>query len=415
VSNALGIAAVTSLLEYYLNIVYNNPTSPLGGVTISALAPDLVQASLGGNGGGQLQVNLFLHQVSHNAAWRNVDYPSVGPDGSTRIAVPPLALDLHYLLTAYASEDSQAEALLGYAVLLLHANPVITRDQVRSALGDLPNSNPLAGVLGTSGLADQIELIKITPATMNREELAWLWTALKADYRPTYPFQVSVVLIQPSLASTFALPVLSRNIGVLAGPPAQLWTVVAPSGQAAPAPGDPVTVTGTSLFGASQVALTNRRLGIHYPPFAPSSVTNGAVTFTVPDDPANLPAGVYDLSLQFTNGGGTVLRSTNRLPLAIAPTILSLPAPTAEDNPLGTLIILNCAPEVLPSQSVSLSLGNLAAPAEGFEAATDVLSFQFPTLSGSYLARLRVDGVESPVGVDWAATPPTFTGPFVTV
>ena len=51
-------------------------------------------------------------------------------------------------------------------------------------------------------------MIKLTPATINREELAWLWTALKADYRPYYPFDASVVLIQPQQPPLAPLPVL---------------------------------------------------------------------------------------------------------------------------------------------------------------------------------------------------------------
>ena len=50
------------------------------------------------------QVNLFLHQVTHNPAWRNVDLPSLAADGKTRLTNPPLALDLHYLLTVYATD-----------------------------------------------------------------------------------------------------------------------------------------------------------------------------------------------------------------------------------------------------------------------------------------------------------------------
>src|SRR5215470_17020923 len=101
-STALAISGVTSVLQFFLNIVYNDPSSPLGGVTVSAVAPDIVQANLGSGGSTPLQVNIFLHQVTHNAAWRNVGLPSVGPDGATRLDNPPLALDLHYLLTAYA-------------------------------------------------------------------------------------------------------------------------------------------------------------------------------------------------------------------------------------------------------------------------------------------------------------------------
>jgi hypothetical protein len=209
---------------------------------------------------------------------------------------------------------------------------------------------------------------------------------------------------------------LSRNISADAGGPAQLFEIQAPTGQTAPAPGDTVTVSGQSLSGASQIALTNQRLGIRYPPFAPSAVTDQSISFVAPDDPANLPAGIYSLSVLFTNGSGQVLRSTNSLPVGLAPKILAAPPPAAVANASGTLVTLSCDPQALPNQSVSLAMGGTAAPAATFDAPTATLSFQFPTLpSGPYLARLRVDGVESPVAVNWAATPPTFAGPFITV
>ena len=220
-SSGLAISAVTAVLQSFLSDVYNAPASPLGSVSVSAIAPDIVQSSLGSGAEAQLQVNLFLHQVTHNAAWRNLGLPSVGVDGSTRLKNPPLALNLHYLLTAYASKDTQAEALLGFAVLMLHENPVLPRSQIGAALNNLassnPPSNPLAKVLSSSGLANQIEMIKITPTTMGREEMAWIWTALKADYRPTFAFDVSVALLESPLASSSPLPVLSPSISVQAG------------------------------------------------------------------------------------------------------------------------------------------------------------------------------------------------------
>ncbi len=414
-SNALAMSAVTAVLQYFLNLVYNNPEAPFGSVSVTAIAPDIIQISSSGGPSSTLQVNLFLHQVTHNAAWRNVGMPSLGADGTTPLTNPPLALDLHYLMTAYASQDSEAEGLLGYGILFLHENGILRRGQIRAALSAIPPSNPLSTVLGTSGLADQIELIKVTPATLGKEEMAWLWTALKADYRPTYPFQASVVLIDPQLPVSLALPVLSRNLTVKPGPPPQLFQVQPPSNQAAAAPGDTVSLTGQSLVGASAVVLVNPRLGIQYPPITPASVTNTQVSFVAPDDPANLPAGVYSVRVVFENGG-VVVQSTNSLAIALAPTILAAPAPTAVANLSGTLVTLHCDPQVLPNQSVSLALASTSVPAQPFTAQTDTPSFQFPTLAhGAYLARLRVDGVDSPVSVNWTPPPPTFAGPFVNV
>jgi uncharacterized protein DUF4255 len=413
-SNALAISGVTAVLEYLLTNVYSG--AQLGSVSVSAIAPDLIQNGSASGSDTPLQVNLFLHQVTYNAAWRNVGQPSMAADGRTRLGNPPLALDLHYLLTAYGSEDCEAEALLGFAIQMFHETPVIPRSQILLGLTSLPAGNPVSGLLGSSGLADQIEMIKITPATLGREELAWLWTALKADYRPTFPFLVSVVLIEPQFATAAGLPVLSRNIVAQAGPPPQLIEVVPPTGQSAAAVGNTVIVNGQSLTGVNRVALSNARLGIQYPPFAPSTVTDTSVSFMVPDDPANLPAGTYSLSMLFTDAGGQIIQSTNTIPFSIAPTIAAVPAPTVVANALGLLVTVNCDPEVLPNQSVTLALGATMVPVQTFDALTPVLAFQFPTLAGGqYLARLRVDGVESPVNVNWSAVPPVFTGPWVTV
>src|SRR5271170_2430373 len=172
-SNALAIPGVTAVLQHFLNNVYNNVHSVLGGVKVSAVAPDIVQTSLGSGAHAPLQVNLFLHQVTPNAAWRNVGLPSLAADGGTVLKNPPTALDLHYLLTAYGSEDNHAEALLSYAVAFLHDNPVLPRAQIDAALTALP-ANHFNDGLRLSGLASQIEMVKITPATLGREEMAWL-------------------------------------------------------------------------------------------------------------------------------------------------------------------------------------------------------------------------------------------------
>jgi Pvc16 N-terminal domain len=410
-SNALAISGVTAVLEYMLTGVY--ASSGLGTVAISALAPDIVQASMGVGTSSGLQVNLFLHQVSYNQGWRNVGQPSLAADGITRLHNPPLALDLHYLLTAYGSADCEAEALLGFAIQMLHETPVLPRGQIPEGLVSLPATNPVSALLSSSGLADQIEMLKITPATLGREELAWLWTALKADYRPTFPFQVSVVLIEPQFPLPASYPVLTRNITVQPGTPAQLLSVAAPVGQPAPALGNTAIITGQSLSGATLVSLVHQLLGTQYPAFAPTTVTGTSVTFTVPNDPANLPAGLYSLSLLFTDSSGNVVQTSNAIPLGIAPTILTAPAPTVVSNSSGSLVTLSCSPNVLPQQSVALALGTTMVALQTLTV-PNVLAFQFPSLaSGSYLARLQIDGVDSNYTLNMSATPP-FTGPMVT-
>ena len=421
-SSALAISAVTAVLQHFLRNVYSGLSPIFGGnVVLSSKAPDIVQAEIGSGGTLQNQVNVFLHQVTHNVGWRNVGLASVGSDGATQLNNPPLALDLHYLLTAYGSQDWQAEALLGHALMLLHQNPIVARDDIRSALAALPISdpgNPLSSALGLSGLADQIEMIKISPSTLGREETAWLWTALKADYRPTFPFQVSVVLLQSEKRMAFAFPVLSRNIVVHPIQLAQLLAVTPPKAQVAAAPGDTVTVTGEFLKGATSVSLSNQRLAVQTTVPA-TSVAQTSLSFVVPVETVlhPFPAGIYALSVLFTDSAGKVLQTTAPLPLAVAPVLHVVPPPTVVKSATDTIVTILCNPAVQPSQIAFLSIGSTSAAAQQISVSTGSLTFRFapPLANGSQLGRLTVDESPSQIDVNWLATPPAFLGPMVTI
>src|SRR6202008_88230 len=102
----------------------------VGDVSVTAWPPDRVDA---GASNRQSQLNLFLYNVTQNQGWRNVGLPARDSRG-VRIDNPPLALDLHYLLTAYGAEQLHAEILLGYGMQLFHETPILTRDAVRRSL-----------------------------------------------------------------------------------------------------------------------------------------------------------------------------------------------------------------------------------------------------------------------------------------
>jgi hypothetical protein len=447
-SNTLAIAGVSAVLQFYLNNLYSNLSAMFGGtVTVSAQAPDLVQNQFSNLTATENQVNLFLHQVTYNAAYRNMALPSLASDGATLRQSPPLALDLHYLLTCYGTADWQAEGLLGHALMMFHQNPIIARKDITYALNNLSNKNTLSAALANCGLADQFEMIKIIPATLGREEMAWLWTALKADYRPTFPFQVSVVLMQPEQNVSLALPVLFRQLQAVVSQPTQILQAQPPNNQPAFSLTDQVTVTGEFLSNVTQVELTNSRLGIQFT----VPVSNGtASSFTCfpgaqTTYPHGIPAGVYQLKAQILAPNSTpanviIQQSTNELPVALAPTLTAQAVtlvPNPDKTPTVLVTIHNIAPGVFEGQSGQLALSSLTAPpAPGTlysisaslnapplpmgQTSYTSLTFEFPnTLPAgqSFLGRLIVDGVSSIVGVNWntnTPNPPVFTGPTVT-
>ena len=108
---ALAIAAVTAVLKDLLNngVINNDIASTVGEVAVTSLPPDRIDVS---DGNERNQLNLFLYQVTPNAGWRNVGLPSRDSRGE-RISNPPLALDLHYMLSAYGTRDLHPEILLG--------------------------------------------------------------------------------------------------------------------------------------------------------------------------------------------------------------------------------------------------------------------------------------------------------------
>ena len=213
-SNALAIASVTRLLKDLLNdTLINGDVSGDTGtdVVVSALPPDRVLDRLGENQPGQL--NLYLHRITPNPALANSDLPT--RDARYGIVTRPrLALDLHYLLTAYSEQELHAEILLGYAMEMFHETPVLARNMIRAAL----EGNVSGGILppafqntDPARLADQLELIRITPQPLSMDDMSKLWTSFQTHYRTTVAYMVSVVLIERDQPVRKPLPVLSRG------------------------------------------------------------------------------------------------------------------------------------------------------------------------------------------------------------
>jgi uncharacterized protein DUF4255 len=432
-STALAIAGVSAVLQSMLTGLKSDLSTALGvAPDITALAPEDVTQTKD----AKPCLNLFLYQVTPNPGWRNVNHPSRDAAGD-RIANPPLALDLHYLLTAYGSADLQAEVLLGYGMQLLHETPVLARDLIRSILNPaIPPVLPIYQALQTVGLADQIEQIKVTLAAMNTEELSKLWTALQAQYRPTATYIATVVLIEASRAARSPLPVLSRGkvdpvthreAGVAVQPnllpPYPFIESIAPdTKQIAAELGDTLIVSGHNLDGVAgqyRLLIANAWRGIErdiFPEVAASG-TESSVSFLLPNDPVNIPAGTYTACLQLQKAGEPRPRRTNVLPLTIAPKIQSGSLPASINiggNPSITLTP-TCTPQVRPNQRVSLLLGGIELLADPFTVATATPSFTFTDpVPEKYWVRLRVDGVDSLL-VDTSVSPPKFTGPQIDV
>ncbi len=418
-SNALAIASVSAVLKDLLNngLIDHDVASALGPVKVSALPPDRVVPA---NGSDPTQLNLFLHQVSHNAAWRNAALPSRGAAGE-RLTNPPLALDLHYLVTAYGASEFHAEILLGYAMQLLHETPILTRDAIRKTL---EAASPITGgilptafqTLPAAELADQFEQLRIVPQSLSSEEMSRLWAAIQSHYRPTAAYQISVVLIESKKRTKAALPVQARNLVVqpLARPAIDR---VEPQ---AVEVGATLTLTGSSLKGA----VTTVDFGDG--PVDPDTVADNRVTVTVP---ATLTPGVKTLQIKHLVNFGTPADphrgvDSNTVAFLLTPRLAAAPPPTPTFTVArGTTLTLPVRPPVGRSQKVTALIGEttLDVPARDptGPATTATIDVAVPTAfaTGTFLLRLRVDGVDSALFFDPDALPKpgAFVGPTVQV
>jgi hypothetical protein len=428
-SSPLAIGAVTAVIRNLLDDGMIQAGSLVGGpVNVSAIAPDIIDLE---SSDEPPRLNVFLHQVTPNAGWRNMGLPSRGNNSGERLTNAPLALDLHYLLTAYARGDCQAEILLGYAMHLLHERPVFDRAAVRRALTpttpiDITILPPAYQALAASDIADQVELLKVTPEVMSNDEMSKLWSAIQTHYRPSAAYTVSVVLIEGTRRGVSPLPVLSRgeidlatgrDRGVVVNPDLlpplpTLFEAKPPPEQTAARLGETVTLSGVRLRGTGHsVRLIHRLVStpIELPPAAPPNASGTGLAFVLPDDAAaqsNFAPGQWSLTVRFTPDGESRPRETNAIPLVIAPvaviaanTTLGLPAAAVVRGgvPPRVTVTIHSKPQVRLQQQARLMLDTMEAAAMPRLDPADPLVFSFPdTLEpGQPWLRLRVDRTDS--------------------
>jgi hypothetical protein len=191
----LAIAATTAVLRDVLanGLIRYSSLMRLGDVNVTILPPD--RATVGADEPNQL--NLFMYRVSPHSKLRpmpvSANNPSPDREGRS------LPLDLHYLITAYGAQDFHSEILLGCAVHLLNATPVLTGDIVRDALGRSAANgtkgafSPAREALTVAAAIHVDAALKVSQEFLSFEEMSKLWSVMQARYRPSVAYQVSAV------------------------------------------------------------------------------------------------------------------------------------------------------------------------------------------------------------------------------
>lgn len=416
-SDAFAVAGVTAVLRRRLldRFAAADLAGTVGEVPVTAEPPDRVVEE-----DEPTRVNLYLHQVTPNAGWRNVDLPSTSADGGRRVGAPPLGLDLHYLVTAYGAEPYVAEILLGHAMLALHEQGVLGPDEIRAAFaaGPPPPDPDLPDAVRASGLADQVESLRVTLEAMDPEAASRLWSAMQARYRMTAAYLVTVVLLEPAVPALRALPVrrVGRAVVTLRRP---LLEAVEDAADA----DAPILATSTLALVGSSLSGPGVTVRIDRTDAEPpvDAVRDGRVTLDLATLAPPLRAGVHRAQVVHTSELGEpatprrVVESP-AVPFLLRPRITDLDrtndavAPVeGVDRAEGTLEV-ELDPPVTPAQRVVVVLDHLAAgetatlevPAGNGvvppDADTDRVSAPYEGLrTGAHLVRVLVDGAESPV------------------
>jgi hypothetical protein len=403
-SNVLAIAATTRTLRNLLLAQMPVLDTELSDLEVTLQPPDVARKGI-----SKAQLNLFLYQVVANAAWRNLDLPGQVRPGET--APPPLALNLHYVITAWGRGESDIDALshrvLAAAMSALHDRGVLDGNDIRNALAD-------------NDLASQIERVRVTPLPQSVDELSRLWTAFQTNYRTSAVYEAAVVLIDSQAATRAPLPVLRRGAqdrGVIASASAAavLEALDYPRHQSAVRLGEDIVLNGRQLGTQDAVArFSSPRLDAPID-IAPLAGEAGSLRVHLADSSEDTTAaarwapGIYTVALRVQPPGLPPLLS-NELPLALAPRIaLGSLAAAAGDFVLN----LTCTPRIRDGQRVFLLFGDrvlvpasLSNPADTQQ--PTALAFQLTGVAaGTYTVRLRVDGADS-IPVDFSGGVPAF-------
>jgi hypothetical protein len=338
-------------------------------------------------------LNLFLYTVTMNSGWRNI--ATTRNSAGDRVGRPPLAVDLHFLLSAYGANQYHPELLLGIGMQVLHEQPFLDRNGIRSLFGIA--ASPEDQAMATAELDQQIEQIKISPHDLSADELYKLWSAFGSKCRPSAAYVATVVLIDSKAEVKSAPPVMLRNIGVVTFERPVIEDVTPDTfnlsaavqltlmGSGFQTPGN-LAQFGSTTVAFDSVGPTSALVTV------PSSVVPGmnmlkiVRTYAIGEPPDKLigdssPVGL--LVQPFITGITTpIVSSVQRIDVAFVPSCTS-------DQP-ATLLLdqLGLPPGSTPNRyAIDAQPEDIAGASISFDASTVV--------SGTYLLRIQISGTES--------------------
>jgi hypothetical protein len=134
----------------------------------------IASSELAGESDPTQALTFFLHRVTINEHLRNRSRTVHSSEQ------PPLALDLHYLLTVWADNALAEHTIIAWAMRELHLRPVL----------DSAALSPEADWART-------DYVQIIPAELSNEDIMRIWDAITPSYRLSVSYIARVVRIDP--------------------------------------------------------------------------------------------------------------------------------------------------------------------------------------------------------------------------
>jgi hypothetical protein len=141
------------------------------------------------------QISIYLYRVILSTARRDRG-PRIGPDG---LRYPPsIPLDLHYLITAYASRARTAHQLLGWAIRVIEDTPILPASLLNTFQGGRDVFEP----------DETVELVW-DPLSLN--DLYVIWQVSAANQAPSAAYLARMVRLDSEIPLGAGGPVTARE------------------------------------------------------------------------------------------------------------------------------------------------------------------------------------------------------------
>ena len=178
-ANLAAIRSVGTSLAAFLNNAYGNATFPA-----NVTKPECVFSvnSIGGLSAADVPVSdtsarvlIMLYRTSMNQHLRNV-----GRTFDTRTRPAPLSVDLHFLVSFWATSADNEHLVLAWTLRHLHDVPVLD-----------------SSILSREAAWGPEDAIQLIPEEIATEELMRIWDTLEPKYRLSVSYIARVVRIDP--------------------------------------------------------------------------------------------------------------------------------------------------------------------------------------------------------------------------